>query len=114
MDWAYQHNAHYFVADCDNFIYPSTIETMVKTHLPIVAPLLHSNCAYSNFHPAVDANGYNVETPFYLKMVNQEIKGLIQVPVVHCTYFVRYDILPEMSYDDQSARYEYVIFSDNA
>lgn len=114
MEWAYQHGSHYFVADCDNFIYPGTIESLVTTNLSIVAPLLNSNCAYSNFHAAIDANGYLLNCPIYLPLVNREIKGLIQVPVVHCTYLVRYDVLPEMSYDDESYRYEYVIFSDNA
>lgn len=114
IDWAYNHGSHYFVADCDNFIFPHTIEMMVKSNCPIVAPLLHSYCAYSNFHAAIDQNGYHVEAPYYLPLVNQELKGLIQVPVVHCTYLVRYEVLPEMSYDDESYRYEYVIFSDNA
>jgi len=114
LDWAYHHNSHYFIADCDNFIFPHTIETMVNTNLPIVAPLLHSYCAYSNFHAAIDRNGYLLDSPFYLPLVNQEIKGHVQVPVVHCTYFIRYEVLPEMCYDDESYRYEYVIFSDNA
>jgi hypothetical protein len=39
-------------------------------------------------------------------------KGVIDVPVVHCTYFIRNDILSDISYDDNSGRYEYVIFSD--
>jgi hypothetical protein len=114
LDWAHQHNSHYFVADCDNFILPHTIQTMVDTNLPIVAPLLHSKCAYSNFHANVDENGYMIDSPFYLPLVNQEIKGHVQVPVVHCTYFIRHEILPEMCYDDESYRYEYAIFSDNA
>jgi len=114
LDWAYNHNSHYFVADCDNFIFPHTVETMLNTNLPIVAPLLHSNCAYSNFHADIDNNGYLKDSPFYLPLVNREIKGHVQVPVVHCTYFIRHEILPEMCYDDESYRYEYVIFSDNA
>ena len=114
IEWAYQKGSHYFVADCDNFIFPHTIEIMASRNLSIVAPLLHSNCAYSNFHAAIDKNGYYQSSPFYLPLVNQEIKGIIQVPVVHCTYFIRYEILPEIVYDDESYRYEYVIFSDNA
>lgn len=114
LDWAYNHNSHYFVADCDNFIYPHTVETMVKAYCPIVAPLLNSYCAYSNFHAAIDANGYHLDAPFYLMLVNQEIKGLVQMPVVHCTYFIRHEVLDKMCYDDESYRFEYVIFSDNA
>ena len=36
------------------------------------------------------------------------------MPVVHCTYLIRHEILDQMSYDDGSGRHEYVIFSENA
>lgn len=114
MDWAYAHGSHYFVADCDNFIFPNTIEALLSVNLPIVAPLLYSNNAYSNYHSAIDINGYHIPCPHYLTILNREIKGLIELPVVHCTYLVRYEYLPLMTYDDESYRYEYVIFSDNA
>lgn len=114
LNWAYERGSHYFVADCDNFIFPWTLENIVATNLPIVAPLLNSNCAYSNFHAAIDANGYLLDCPLYLPLVNRDIRGLIELPVVHCTYFVNYDVLHEMSYDDDSYRFEYVIFSDTA
>ncbi len=114
LNWAYERGSHYFVADCDNFILPHTIEALVNTNLSLIAPLLHSSFAYSNFHADIDEHGYYKESSFYLPLVNQEIKGLIQVPVIHCTYFIRHEVLNEMSYDDESYRYEYVIFSDNA
>ncbi len=114
INWAFEHNSHYFIADCDNFIYPNTIEAVATVNLPIIAPLLNSYCAYSNFHAAIDANGYLWDSPWYLPLVNREIKGFVQVPVVHCTYFVHYNVLLDMSYDDESYRFEYVIFSDNA
>jgi hypothetical protein len=114
LDWAHERGSHYFVADCDNFIYPHTIEQVAKINLPIVGPLLNSNCAYSNFHAAIDRNGYLIDHPTYLPLVNRDIRGLIQVPVIHCTYFVHYDVIPAMSYDDESYRFEYVIFSDTA
>ncbi len=92
INWALAHDSHYFIADCDNFIYPFTIENVASVNLPIVAPLLNSNCAYSNFHAAIDPNGYMADSPIYLPLVNREIKGLVQVPVVHCTYFIHYDV----------------------
>ena len=58
VNWAFEHGSHYFIADCDNFIFPSTIEKVAEVNLPIIAPLLNSNCAYSNFHAAIDENGY--------------------------------------------------------
>ena len=114
IQWAIDKNSHYFVVDCDNFIFPFTLESLFDANLPIVAPLLYSNNAYSNFHANIDANGYCWNSPLYLPILNREIKGLIQMPVVHCTYFIRKEILPLMTYDDNSYRYEYVIFSDNA
>jgi hypothetical protein len=121
IDWAYTHQSHYFVIDCDNFIKPHTLKTLFETNLSIVAPLLktgvsahYTNTAYSNFHAAIDKNGYYKDSPLYYMLLSQQIKGLIEVPVVHCTYFIRYDVLDKISYDDQSSRYEYVIFSDTA
>lgn len=114
MDWAYVHDSHYFVVDCDNFIYPHTLESLISVNLPIIAPLLYSSNAYSNYHSKIDQNGYHLPCPHYLTILNRDIKGLIELPVVHCTYLVRYEYLPFMIYDDESYRYEYVIFSDNA
>jgi hypothetical protein len=116
VDWARENNSHYFVADCDNFIGPDTIESMMKTNLPIVAPLLRckNNWCYANYHDAIDVNGYYASSPWYYDILDQRIKGILEVPVVHCTYFIRYEVLDTVCYDDESARYEYVIFSHSA
>lgn len=118
VDWAYAHNSHYFVADCDNFVGPDTIESMMKTHLPIVAPFLrcseYEKRFYSNYHEAIDANGYYQASVFYYDILDQKVRGIIEVPVVHCAYFIRYNVLDKICYDDESWRYEYVIFSDSA
>jgi hypothetical protein len=120
VDWARKHNSHYFIADCDNFIYPNTIETLFNTNLPIIAPLLRcsdiagSNPFYSNYHYAIDENGYYSHSPFYYNVLYQEIKGIIEVPVVHCTYLMRREILDTIYYEDYSGRYDYVILCDSA
>ncbi|NGX45427.1 MAG: hypothetical protein K940chlam2_00581 [Chlamydiae bacterium] len=116
VDWARAKQSHYFVADCDNFIIPETIERLVKTELPIVAPFLRTiqPSPYSNFHAAVDENGYFANSNLYTDLLGQTIKGLVEVPVVHCTYLIRNDVLDKIAYDDESGRYEYVIFSDTA
>ena len=36
------------------------------------------------------------------------------MPLVHCTYLVRADVLIELTYEDATSRYEYVIFADSA
>jgi hypothetical protein len=113
--WAQDRGAHYFVADCDNFIKPQVIETLVRTRLPIVAPFLRcADSYYSNYHSHIDENGYFIGDPMYYMIFRQEVKGLIEVPVVHCTYLVRNEVLNTVCYDDESYRYEYVIFSDCA
>jgi hypothetical protein len=113
--WAYEHNSHYFVVDCDNFIKPHTLEAMMKLDLAIVAPFIYiPGIYYANYHAAIDVNGYLAESAYYNMIFDQSVKGLIQVPVVHCCYFIQHKYLPYMSYDDDSYRYEYVIFSDVA
>jgi hypothetical protein len=115
VDWALEKHSHYFVADCDNFIKPEVIETLINSKKPIIAPFLRTgNSYYSNYHAAIDKNGYFASTPLYLEIFNQQIKGFIEVPVVHCSYLIRYEVLDKIYYDDNSYRYEYVIFSDSA
>ncbi len=124
VDWAQKKKSHYFVVDCDNFIHPHVLETLVKSSLPIVSPLLRTKgkgkmggaCLefYANFHAAIDKNGYYAGTPVYCQLLNREIEGLVKVPVVHCTYLIRQDVLDKICYDDGSGRYEYVIFCDSA
>lgn len=116
VNWAHEKKSHYFVADCDNFIKPYVIETLIRSNLPIVAPFLRAGTYsyYSNYHAAVDAAGYFLSSPLYFSIFNQDIKGLFQVPVVHCTYLVRYEVQDKICYEDESYRYEYVIFSHSA
>lgn len=105
--------AHYFVADCDNFIRPETLQSMLDVkELGVVAPMLRSSTAYSNFHCDIDPNGYYKGHPLYYDILERRLVGLIALPVVHCTYFIHNRLLPHIGYDDGSGRYEYVIFSD--
>ncbi|WP_371372021.1 hypothetical protein [Sporomusa aerivorans] len=116
VEWAKARGTHYFVADCDNFIVPETIERLLKTNLPVVGPLLrfadNPDAFYANFHFVTDENGYYKHSNFYFDILNKAIKGLIEVEVIHCTYLVRNEVLDQISYIDGSARYDYVMFSD--
>lgn len=113
VKYALEHESHYFVIDIDNFIVPSTLDDMLAvSSLGIIAPMLVTKTAYSNYHSSIDKNGYLLSDDLYSKILNKKIKGCIQVPVVHCTYFIANNILDKISYDDDSYRYEYVIFSD--
>jgi hypothetical protein len=107
----------YFVVDVDNFIRPETLRELAALNLPIVAPLLRmvsSNDPYSNFHAAVDENGYYKEVPHYHVLLHRRIRGIIEVPVVHCTYLVQADVISRLTYQDRSERHEYIVFSDVA
>jgi glycosyltransferase involved in cell wall biosynthesis len=108
---------YYFVVDADNFLKPNTLRDLIDVGLPIVAPLLRctgQHPRYSNFHEKVDARGYFIQSEEYYWLLDQRIKGLCQVPVVHCTYLVRSDVISRLSYNDGSDRHEYVIFSESA
>jgi hypothetical protein len=113
IDYAMKLGADYFVVDCDNLITPFTLSRMVALRqFKVISPMLESRTAYSNYHYSVDANGYLKEDDFYHKTLKREICGIIQVAVVHCTYYIENSVLKEIVYDDNSCRYEYVIFSD--
>jgi LPS sulfotransferase NodH/tetratricopeptide (TPR) repeat protein/SAM-dependent methyltransferase len=107
----------YFVADVDNFIRPATLRELVALDLPIAAPLLRSIVPerfYSNYHAEIDAAGYYKNCDQYYWILNRHVRGIVEVPVVNCTYLVRADMIPELTYEEESGRHEYVIFSDSA
>ncbi|MGW8788765.1 hypothetical protein, partial [Heyndrickxia sporothermodurans] len=107
----------YFVADVDNFIRPNTLRELLSLNLPIVAPLLRSivpGAYYSNFHAEVDDRGYYRECDQYHWVLNRWLVGLLEMPVVHCTYLVRSSVLDALTYEDESGRHEYVVFSESA
>jgi SAM-dependent methyltransferase/tetratricopeptide (TPR) repeat protein len=109
--------AFYFVADVDNFVRPCTLRELVALDLPIVAPLLRSinpGTFYSNYHAEIDANGYYKDCDQYHWVLNRWVRGVVEMPLVHCTYLVRTDVLNDLTYEDGTDRFEYVVFSDSA
>jgi hypothetical protein len=105
---------YYFVADVDNFITPYTLKELVSVDLPIVAPMLVTTGLYSNYHSSVDSRGYFQSSPLYQDILFKNVKGLIDIPVVHCTYLVKNTYIQQLKYLDGTDRHEYVIFSDSA
>lgn len=115
MNWAYNNNSHYFVVDCDNFIFPNTLEMLFLARVPIIGPLLRTgNTVYSNFHEKCTSNGYYMSTDGYYLLLGQKIKQIVSVDVIHCTYLIRREFIPFLYYSDTSKRHEYVIFSESA
>ena len=126
---------YYFVVDTDNFLFPETLKELVKLDLPIVAPFLryavalgenadtpveaakregHMSKYYSNYHDKVDDFGSIIPEDIYYKILNQEVKGLIECMCVHCTYLIKREYLSELNYLEQSDRWEYMVFSNSA
>jgi len=126
---------YYFVVDTDNFLFPETLKKLVKLDLPIVAPFLryavalgenadtpveaakregHMSRYYSNYHDKVDDFGSIIAEDIYYKILNQEVKGLIECMCVHCTYLIKREYLSELTYLEQSDRWEYMVFSNSA
>lgn len=112
----------YFVCDVDNFLLPWTLKSLVSWGVGVVSPMLMYAYTeaeepyrefYSNYHNVVTANGYFENNDMYYKILAREIRGLLDIDLVHCTYLLHKSILPHVSYIDSSGRYEYVIFSDN-
>lgn len=96
---------------------PCTLRELVALNLPVVAPLLRSidpGDLYSNYHAEIDGNGYYKECDQYRWILERMVRGVVEMPVVHCTYLVRADVLNDMTYEDTTDRYEYVVFSDSA
>jgi hypothetical protein len=85
---------------------------LAVSSLGVIAPMLTTTTAYSNYHSSIDKNGYLLADKMSMQILLKQIKGCIEVPVVHCTYFIANNILDKVSYDDNSYRYEYVVFSD--
>jgi hypothetical protein len=115
IEFAIREGADYFIADADNIILPHTIHQLRSSGLPVVSPLLWNvdpNSMYSNYHSSVDEDGYFRNDDNYQKILYQHIKGLIEVPVVHCTYFIRHENLQYAKYLDETPRHEYVVLSD--
>lgn len=106
-----------FTADPECFLRENSLQEIVAANLPIVAPMLRSvsdNARYSNFHAAIDSNGYFKEHRTYDLILSRQISGLIEVPVVNRAYLVRKDVAKNLSYTDGTGRYPYVMFSDSA
>jgi hypothetical protein len=107
----------YFTFDIDTFLVSRTLRELVAVDLPIVAPFLRTespNSLWSNYFADIDQHGFHQNTPRYLSILSRLITGLIQVPLVHCAYLIRADLLSKLSYTSESGGYEFMNFSASA
>ncbi|XP_067088725.1 procollagen galactosyltransferase 1 [Osmerus mordax] len=82
--------ADYFLAvDCDNLLTnPNVLWKLISENKTIVAPMLESRAAYSNFWCGMTSQGYYKRTPAYIPIRKQVRKGCFAVPMVHSMFLV--------------------------
>jgi len=117
VDYAIKKKSHYFVVDCDNFITSNSLKILMEKldKYKVIAPMLNSQKRkkwYSNFFMEVTDEGYCKVSNYYYVILNRQKRGIFEVPLIHCAYMIHNTILPKISYNDDSERYEYVILSD--
>jgi len=113
----------YFSSDIDNFTTSDTLKTLVDLNLPIVAPFLRTvvpahrlpfgseNENYSNFHDAIDIEGAFLETERYFQIMQEKVIGILEVPLVHCTYLVSREAFENIDYGLIEGNWEYRNFA---
>ncbi|XP_028268833.1 procollagen galactosyltransferase 1 [Parambassis ranga] len=80
---------YFMLADCDNLLTnPNVLWKLMKENKTIIAPVLESRAAYSNFWCGMTSQGYYKRTPAYLPMRKQVKKGCFAVPMVHSTFLI--------------------------
>ncbi|NWU88327.1 G251A galactosyltransferase, partial [Onychorhynchus coronatus] len=72
--------------DADNVLTnPDTLRLLMAENRTVVAPMLDSRAAYSNFWCGMTPQGYYRRTPAYLPVRRRERRGCFAVPMVHST-----------------------------
>uniref|UniRef100_A0A8D2ZLX5 procollagen galactosyltransferase n=1 Tax=Scophthalmus maximus TaxID=52904 RepID=A0A8D2ZLX5_SCOMX len=80
---------YFMLADCDNLLTnPDVLWKLMNENKTIIAPMLESRAAYSNFWCGMTSQGYYKRTPAYMPMRKQVRKGCFAVPMVHSTFLI--------------------------
>ncbi|XP_023677671.1 procollagen galactosyltransferase 1 [Paramormyrops kingsleyae] len=80
---------YFLLVDCDNILTnPDVLWKLIQEDKTVVAPLLESRAAYSNFWCGMTTQGYYKRTPAYLPIRKGLRKGSFAVPMVHSTFLV--------------------------
>lgn len=75
--------------DCDNLLTNrDTLWKLISENRTVVAPMLESRAAYSNFWCGMTAQGYYRRTPAYMPIRKRERRGCFAVPMVHSTFLI--------------------------
>uniref|UniRef100_A0A8C4QF98 Collagen beta(1-O)galactosyltransferase 1 n=1 Tax=Eptatretus burgeri TaxID=7764 RepID=A0A8C4QF98_EPTBU len=75
--------------DADNILTnPDTLSLLIADNKTIVAPMLDSRVAYSNYWCGMTGEGYYKRTPDYVPIRERKRLGLFSVPMVHSTFLI--------------------------
>lgn len=75
--------------DADNLILnPDTLTLLIAENKTVVAPMLDSRAAYSNFWCGMTSQGYYKRTPAYIPIRKRDRQGCFAVPMVHSTFLI--------------------------
>ncbi|XP_016113223.1 procollagen galactosyltransferase 1-like [Sinocyclocheilus grahami] len=87
LDTAREMWADYLLmVDCDNLLTNrDVLWKLMRENKTMVAPMLESRAAYSNFWCGMTSQGYYKRTPAYMPIRRQERKGCFAVPMLHST-----------------------------
>uniref|UniRef100_A0A8V1AAQ8 procollagen galactosyltransferase n=1 Tax=Gallus gallus TaxID=9031 RepID=A0A8V1AAQ8_CHICK len=89
--------------DADNVLTnPDTLGLLMAENKTVVAPMLDSRAAYSNFWCGMTAQGYYKRTPAYLPIRKRERRGCFAVPMVHSTFLL--DLRKEQAGEPQQVQ----------
>ncbi|XP_074835633.1 procollagen galactosyltransferase 1 isoform X2 [Carettochelys insculpta] len=84
--------------DADNLLTnPDTLGLLMAENKTVVAPMLESRAAYSNFWCGMTSQGYYKRTPAYIPIRKRDRHGCFAVPMVHSTFLI--DLRKEASRD---------------
>uniref|UniRef100_A0A0K2SV11 procollagen-lysine 5-dioxygenase n=1 Tax=Lepeophtheirus salmonis TaxID=72036 RepID=A0A0K2SV11_LEPSM len=88
---------YYFNLDSDAHLdNPLTLKTLIKQNRPIIAPmLLRPYKAWSNFWGALSSEGFYARSSDYMNIVQNERKGVWNVPYISSAYLVNANVLKE-------------------
>ncbi|XP_064454074.1 procollagen galactosyltransferase 1 isoform X3 [Mirounga angustirostris] len=75
--------------DADNLILnPNMLSLLIAENKTVVAPMLDSRAAYSNFWCGMTSQGYYKRTPAYIPIRKRDRRGCFAVPMVHSTFLI--------------------------
>nr|XP_033780957.1 procollagen galactosyltransferase 1 [Geotrypetes seraphini] len=84
--------------DADNLLTnPDILSLLIAENKTVVAPMLESRAAYSNFWCGMTSQGYYRRTPAYIPIRKLDRRGCFAVPMVHSTFLI--DLRKEASQD---------------